>query len=198
MIIFAFARRTFEIARSNTSLKSFFGKPKLGRTPHVFSFKKIADISKIKLLHSQGVREVEIYGVLYKATADYTQRKHQAIGSLGAIGKFFKTLIDKPHDVTPDSLTVSVTLKVDRRFSKSISVGYKNIEAIAEDLVKNQSDDDEYAIVTKQGQRITNNEIFVKTKVPIDREGNTVQRDKAWREVSSFFDSLNRSGVLEE
>lgn len=179
-------------------LWEFFKKANLRKDSIRFDLVKMADVSKLKLLHAQGVKEIELDAALYKAAADFTQRKEEAYGALGAVGKFFKSLIDKPYDVTPDGLMVNVGLRIDRRFQKHISVGYKTIEQIAADAVRNHHAKDDYTIITKSGQRISPREIFVRTKVSIDSQGKTVDRDKTWRELGNFYDVLKASGVLEE
>jgi hypothetical protein len=35
------------------------------------------------------------------------------------------------------------------------------------------------------------------TEVLIDKDGKTVNRDKAWRELSDFYEELKKSGALE-
>jgi hypothetical protein len=179
-------------------LYELFKKAKLRQDSTRFILEKIADVTKLKMLHAQGVKEIELDAALFKATAEFTQRKTDAFGSLGAVGKFFKSLIDKPYDVTPDGLMVSVGLRIDRRFQKKISVGYKTIEDIAANAIKNYKAKDAYTIITKSGQRISPTEIFVKTNVEIDSHGKTVDRDKAWRELSHFYETLKNSGVVEE
>ncbi len=179
-------------------LHELFKKAKLRSDSTRFILEKTADLTKLKMLHAQGVKEIELDAALFKATAEFTQRKADAFGALGAVGKFFKSLVDKPHDVTPDGLMVSVGLRIDRRFQKKISVGYKTIEDIAANAVKNYKAKDAYTIITKSGQRISPTEIFVKTTVQIDSQGKTVDRDKAWRELANFYGALTRSGVVEE
>lgn len=182
----------------NYFLHEFFKKAKLRKDSQLFELQKIADVSKLKFLHSQGVKELEINAVLYKATADYTKRKNEVVGSLGAVGKFFKSVLNKPYDVTPDGLKVSVALRVDRRFTKHLSVGYKTIEQLAANVVSHGDEKYDYSIITKTGQRISPDEIFMRAKVQIDSEGKTVDRDKAWCELVFFYDSLKQSGALEE
>lgn len=179
-------------------LYELFKKAKLRQDSIRFHFEKIADVTKLKMLHAQGVKEIELDAALFKATAEFAQRKADAFGSLGAVGKFFKSLIDKPYDVTPDGLMVSVGLRIDRRFQKKISVGYKTIEDIAANAVKNYKEKDAYTIITKAGQRISPTEIFIKTTVEIDTQGKSVDRDKTWRELVHFYDTLKNSGVVEE
>lgn len=103
-----------------------------------------------------------------------------------AFGKFIKGFQNKPHDVTPDSLRVILTLKVDRRFSKHLSLGENNIEEMAADVITNSESEDEYVIVTKTGQKISPNEIFVRSSTSIKSDGKTVNRGETWRELLNF------------
>ncbi len=160
---------------------------------------KAADITKLKLLHKDGVKEIEIRGTLYKATADYERRKSHAAGGLGAIGKHLKTIMKKPNDVTPDGLRVMLTLKTDKRFGeKAVAIGEKTIESLASDVVNNNIADEDYLIITNSGQKISPKEIFVKSIITVDADGKTVNRDKTWKEIYSFFLNLKNTGVLEQ
>lgn len=176
----------------------FFKKAQLRKDSIRFQLMKAADITKLKMLHSQGVRELEIRASLYQATANYEQRKVHVSGGLGAVGKHLKNFLKKPNDVTPDALRVYLTLKVDRRHPKQISLGEKTIETLAADVVKNKEPSEDYVIVTKTGQRISPREIFMKSTVSIDSDGKTVNRNKAWRELLAFFNQLRASGALEQ
>ena len=179
-------------------LFELFKKANLRRDSIRFQLMKAADITKLKMLHNQGVKELEIRGTLYKVTADFERRKARVVGGLGAVGKHMAHFLKKPNDVTPDGLRVMVTLKVDRRFGKQISLGEKRIEAMAADVVKNANEVEDFVIVTKTGQKISPREIFMRSKVAIDSDGKTVNRDKAWRELLTFFNQLTNSGVLEQ
>jgi hypothetical protein len=180
----------------STFIRHLFEKANVPQHYRDFDLMKVADISRLNMLHKQGVRELEIRGALFKVTADYVRRKAQVTGVLGAIGKELKTLLGKPHDVTEDSLQVILTIKTDRR-SKHLVLGEKNIEELAEDVVKNTEDDDAYVIVTGTGQKITPTEIFMKSTASIEADGKTVDRDNAWQELLKFYNQLQSDGVLE-
>jgi hypothetical protein len=175
-----------------------FKKAELRKDSIRFQLMKAADITKLKMLHSQGVRELEIRASLYQATANYEKRKARVTGGLGAVGKHLKSFLKKPNDVTPDALRVMVTLKVDRRHPKEISLGERTIETLAADVVKNAEKSDDYVIVTKTGQKISPREIFMRSTVSIEGDGKTVNRIKAWRELGAFFSQLKDNGVLEQ
>jgi len=63
--------------------------------------------------------------------------------------------------------------------------------------IENAEKDDEFVIVTGEGQKISHDEIFMKSAVKIDSLGKSVDRDKAWNELHDFYDSLAASGAFE-
>lgn len=179
-------------------LRHLFEKAKLPQPYRDFDLMKAADIGRLNMLHKQGVRELEIRGTLYKATADYVRRKRQVTGVLGAVGKELKILLNKPHDVTPDALRVALTIKVDRRSKKHLALGEKHIEDLAANVVSHTEAQDDYVIVTGTGQKISPDEIFMKSTASIEAAGKTVDRDKTWKELQRFYDQLKSSGVFEQ
>ncbi|MBN8958343.1 MAG: hypothetical protein J0H17_17535 [Rhizobiales bacterium] len=178
-------------------LRELFKKAHLRKDSERFELAKAADITKLRLLHSQGVKEIEIKALVSQATALYEKRKATTYGTLGAAGKFLKSIWKAPNDYTNDSLNMVLSLKVDKRRRNGIKLGEKRIEALAVDIVKNAEKGDDFSILTKTGQRITQSEIFIRSKVLIDGEGKTVKRDKAWNELVEFYKVLTRSGSVE-
>jgi len=187
-------------------LFELFKKAKLHEDSIKFELLKVADMSKIKMLHKQGVKELELRATMYKASADYEKRKGNATGLPGFVAKQVRALIGQPNDVTPDGLRVFLSIRTDRRFGpKALALGESRIEALAADVVRNQpkaGDKDkkyyDYVIKTGTGQRITPDEIYMKTTVAIDADGKTVRCNKVWKELTIFFDDLEESGALEQ
>jgi hypothetical protein len=173
-----------------------FEKAKVPPNFRDFILLKAVDITRLTMLQRQGVQEIEIRGSLYKVTADYVHRQTHVPGILGLLGKEVKRQLGKPHDVTQDSLRVAINIKLDKRQRSRLSIGEKDLQTLAEDLIKNVEDDDDYTIITGDNQKITPKEIFVKTKALIEADGKTVGRDKAWQELILFYHSLLNAGVL--
>jgi hypothetical protein len=178
-------------------LKEFFKAAKLRKDAVLFNLAKVSDVSKIKLIQKQGIKEVEIRAALFEATMAYNRRKTQAYSVLGAAAKQMKAIFGNPHDVNNDALRVMLTIKKDKR-RKGLKLGEKRIQELASDVVNNQEEGDEFIIVTNGGQRIGPNEIFMRSTVAIDSMGKSVQRDKAWKELQAFYDVLDDSGALEQ
>ncbi len=178
-------------------LHEFFRKSKIRHDADQFDLMKVANLDKIKVMRSQGVKEIEVRATMFAATAAYNKRLDQAQGMLGAVAKHFKKILGKPNDVTEDSLRIFVTIKTDNRFTKNLSLGEKNIEFVAEKIINEHQDDDDFVIHTQSGQRITPTEIYVRSNVHVQRKGKSVDRDKAWIELKKFYDVLTSSGAIE-
>jgi hypothetical protein len=178
-------------------LQDFFKQAKIRNDAVQFILAKVSNVSKIKLIQSQGIREIEIRAVLYQATLTYNRRKAQTQSVLGAAAKHIKYVLGNEHDVNSDALQVALAIKTDRR-RKGLKLGEKRIQTLATDLIKHQEDDDDFVIITKKDQRIGPNEIFMKTIVEIDSIGKSVQRDKAWKQLHVFYQLLDDAGALEQ
>ncbi|MEA2951169.1 MAG: hypothetical protein QOJ96_689 [Alphaproteobacteria bacterium] len=178
-------------------LQDFFALAKIRKDSTAFDLLKIADVSKVKLLQSQGVAEIELRSTLSTATVSYNRRKHQPQSIVGAAAKQFRAVLGKEHDVTSDALRVMLVIKTDRRRT-GIALGEKRLKTLATSIINDQEDDDEYIIVTKGGLRIGPKEILMRSKVQIDSIGKSVQRDKAWKELFTFYEALEADGALEQ
>ncbi|MDE2164219.1 MAG: hypothetical protein KGJ53_13730 [Alphaproteobacteria bacterium] len=179
-------------------LHQFFRKAKIRKDAVNFDLMKVADMKKVKMLHSQGVKELVIRAAMYKAANSFVRRKSRAMSMAGAVAKHAKAILGKPNDVSPDGLRVLVTLKTDERFGKkAFALGEAEIETLAADVVNKPEEDDDYVIITKTGQKITPKEIFMRSRVSIESDGKTVRCDKAWNELVHFFNALNKAGILE-
>jgi hypothetical protein len=182
-----------------TFIVRLFEKAKVPPYYRNFFLMKVTDLSAVTLLQREGVKEVEVRASLYKATANYVRRKSQAAGIVGALAKELKNFWNKPDDVTPDSLRIMLSIKLDGRVGgHKAALGEKELADLAEDLIKNVESDDEYVIITKTGKKITPKEIFVRASVPIEASGKTVDRDQAWQQLQLFHHKLRDTGVFEQ
>jgi hypothetical protein len=162
-----------------------------------FLLEKISDVNKIRLIQRQGIKEIEIRGVLFQASLSFSRRKDQAQSIIGAAAKQIRHVLGNDHDVNSDALQVGLTVKTDRR-RKGLKLGERRVQTLATDLIRNQEDGDDYVIITKEDQRIGPKEIFMKSTVAIDSKGKSVDRDKAWKELYGFYQSLDGAGALEQ
>jgi len=85
-----------------------------------------------------------------------------------------------------------VTLKVDKRHRAGISLGYERLEELAVNVIEHQEKDDEYVIVTKDGERIKPFEIVLHSIVEIDGIGKSVDRDQAWEALLNYYEGWQK------
>jgi hypothetical protein len=179
-------------------LYDFFDKAELGAHSNRFDLLKVANVNKLKMLHSQGVKQIDLRASLYQATTQYEKRKSQAFGLLRQAARHINAILGaEPGDID-DSLRVSITIKTDERVRKHLKLGATRIEKLAVDVVENEEDIDDYVIETNSGQKIGANEIYVKEVRLIDSLGKSVKRQKAWDELIEFYGSLKKIGALEQ
>jgi hypothetical protein len=142
------------------------------------------------------VRQITIKGTLYKASLDHQKRKSRAMGILGVLSRQVRAFVGAHHVASDDALRVELTLTVDKRHKGGITLGYSRLQAIASDLVTDDENDDDYLIITNEGQEIKPSEIVLRSKRDIDSMGKSVQRDSAWEGLSEYYDELSANGSL--
>ena len=181
-------------------LRELFKKANLRHDADKFELKKVADASRLKLLQSQGAKEIHLNAVVSKATLHYNKRQKHTIGVLGAVAKLVRPIYDSSeNDVNEDAMEVDVIL-VTNGARKGQVLGAKRMQILAKDLLQNSKDDDDeydYAIITNTGQKISRDEIFIKSKVHIKAKGKSFDRDPAFKELFAFFKNLKSAGILE-
>lgn len=178
-------------------LIELFRKARLGNIATQFELMRIANVNKIKLINTYGVKEIDLRATMFEATARYAKRKGETDGVLGVAAKHLGALFGNANEKIDDSLSIGVTLAIDRRRKTNISLGESRIKSIALDLVKDNEYDD-YVIITGNGQRISKSELSIRSRVAIKAMGKSVDRGEAWAALASFYRELERSGALEE
>ena len=178
-------------------LSETFRKANLSNSSTQFDLLKVADTSKVSVILAQGVKEIDLRSTMFEASARYASRKNKVDSALGAASKQLRAIFGSAHDVTDDNLSIGLTIGVDRRRRGNLSLGTERINKIAIDLV-NDEDYDNYVIITNNGQRISRDELTVRTKVGMKAKGKSVDRDSAWGELMKFYMELKTNGATEQ
>ena len=152
----------------------------------------------LKMLKKDGVKQIWLGAALYQATAQYEDRKNRTAGALRALANHLKKVVGSEHEEVDDSLRVAIVIKTDERSRKHLKLGEQRIETMAEDVVKNYDEHDDFEIETSSGQRIRAEEIFISESVLLDTYGKSVKVQKAWDSLSAFYGRLKKSGALEQ
>ena len=170
-----------------------FRKAELGEEAIKYELRKVANIDKMKLIESQGVKEIELGTTLNEASIKYMKRTTVAEGALKVLGKHLRAVFrgDKPD--SSDNIRFGIVLKTDGRMEGEV-LGEKRLRAAAKELIGSKGKE-AYTIVTKSNQRIGPDEIFIRKQVGIDRHGKSVNRDKACKALREFYVELVKTGI---
>jgi hypothetical protein len=179
-------------------LYKLFGKAKLIDQSTKFHIVNVADIDKVKFIQDHKLKSITLNASLYKASNDAVKNAKRMRGVPGAVAKFLKALLGKDNDVNNDSIVVRITIETDGRIRKHLSLGENRLESWALDLVKNEQSDDSYTIVTADKQIIRPNELKVQKICNIPIKGNSLDRERAWKELLEFYKELCDKGAIQE
>ena len=171
-------------------LLELFKKAKLEDKSDKFELQKVANVDKLKMIKKEGVKEIDIGATLFDASVKYINRK-DGMGVFGTVAEHLRAIFKDDGQPKEDSLKVQISIVTDGRM-KGQPVGEKRMTTLAEELING---DEPYSILTKADQRITPSEVYVRTRVPIERFGKSVKRAKAWNELDSFYRRLHANGV---
>jgi hypothetical protein len=175
-----------------------FGKAKLSEDTGKFDIVSVADLERVKFIHDHGIKSITLNAALYKASSDLAHNVKRTRGVAGVVAKFLNAMVGKEHDVTNDSIMVTLTVETDGRVRKHLGLGEQRLEHWAVDLVTHEDPDDNYVIKTKDNQFIRPKELKVQKLGNILVKGNSVDRDDAWKELLAFYGDLCDKGAIEE
>jgi hypothetical protein len=180
-------------------LSKYFELAKLDNITSAFSLKKIANVDKVKLIKSQGVKSISMDLSLYEASMEHIERKSISTRLLGRAWDEFKTFFLKDTGDTDidslENLTARLVLSYDGR-KKDIKIGRSRLEDVAKTMV--EEEDEGVIIETVEGQKIKGNDIALKKFVNINKDGKSVWYDQAWDELKIYHSELTTGGYLEQ
>ncbi len=177
-------------------LYEFFAKAKLGDHANKFELLKTPNVDKLRMMRTQGVKEIALKASVFEASAMYDKRKNTAGGLLRTLTKHLQAILQEELEEIDDSLRVQIIIKTDSRSRKNLKVGERRIESLAANVVQNAETDDDFEIVTGNGQTIKQHEVFLSETVQIDSLAKSVKRKDAWDHLEAYFRRLKASGAL--
>jgi len=166
------------------------------------SVEPIANIDKIKLLKSEGVKKIALNASLYEATMDYTERTTTKMTLLNGLAEEFVALFaeDKNRKLREidelENLSIRVEISFDAR-KRGGEIGRERLEAAASRLL----DDDEaegFSIITNEDKKLTADQIRINQKVSLPAHGNSVSRHEAWSSLAGYLEDLKVTGTLQQ
>ncbi|MDO3378113.1 hypothetical protein [Geoalkalibacter halelectricus] len=163
-----------------------------------FSLCKRADIDKVRLIQSQGVRSINLNATLFDATLDHIERTtvRKRIG--GKLMDEIKALVFEDQDVEQleqaENLSAQIILKYDSR-RKGCVLGRQSIESLANQML--EDGDEGFTIETLGGETIKGSDITLRKTVSLAKHGKSVFCSDAWRALEQYYYELKDAGLLE-
>ena len=172
-------------------------KANLDKDSDQFDVRAAANVNKVALMHAEGVREIDLKASLYSASHRHSERTHVPSNIMRIVSNGIKAYLDPKIPDEDDNLRVSLVMKTDGRLRTGVLLGRRKIESIAQSIIETAEDDDEFKIITRKGQTISQSEIYMNTKVLLEKNGKSVSREHAWAELESYYQDLEENGSLE-
>ena len=164
-----------------------------------FSLSKKADIDKVKLIQSQGVRSINLDVSLFDATVDHIERNTVTKKLGGGLMDQVKALLFNDRDMSAideaENLSAHIVLKYDSRKKEKV-LGRQRIEDLAHQMV--QDDDEGFSIETLGGEKIRGSDISLRKSVTLPKHGKSVYCGDAWRALETYYYELKGGGLLEQ
>ncbi len=164
-----------------------------------FALSKKADVDKVRLIQSQGVKSINLNATLFDATLDHLERTtvRKRIG--GKLMDEIKALILEDQDAAElegaENLSAHVILKYDSRRTDS-TIGRQSIESLASQMI--EDGDDGFTIETLGGEKIKGTDITLRKTVSLPKHGKSVFCGDAWRALEQYYYELRDGGLLEQ
>lgn len=162
----------------------------------VFELKQVTNEDTLRLLLSEGVKRVTLNTTIYKAA--YDRRYQESVSParrglstlVGALGLADERDMDEAAELEKMSVTLSIGTK-----GKIQEEDFRvdRLDELTEDLLEENVSD--FSILTKKGTLVKSGEISLSRKVNLEKYGNTVFRNEAWRALEDYCNDLLRGGV---
>lgn len=166
-----------------------------------FSLNAVADINKINMIKTQGVKSVEMNASLYEATTEYHARKDVRETLMHNLSRSFLSMFandpnSELRDIsTKENLQVKLLISFDKR--KEGEIGQKRLSNVAQQLISSDEEDG-FTIITGENQRLKANEIRISESFQFEPRGNSISRVDAFDYLELYLENLKRMGVLQQ
>ena len=164
-----------------------------------FALSRVADINKLKLIQTQGVKSVSIDATIFDASIDHLERKTTKKKITGSLMDQVKAALfkdEQPDDLAAaENLSAHIVLTYDGRIKNKI-FDKERIETMAKQLL--DDNEDGFTIMTCKGEKIKGDQIALKKSVTLPKHGKSVYCKDAWNALEEYYFELRENGVLEQ
>lgn len=173
-----------------------------------FELVAVADIDKLALIKSQGVKKVDLKSSLYLASKFELDRQSNNTSFIHLIRNFLRDTLGKDDKGSSarenENLNVQMSIYFDGREAqlkenrKNPNFGVESKARLNElgELVLDTSEEyDGFTIETLDGVKITPEDIRVSETKRIKTKGNSLDHTDAWNKLREYFKRLKNKGI---
>lgn len=179
---------------------------------NTLSLEKIANVSKVKMIETEGVKSISLNTSLYEASL-LDLSKQNASGLMGGLAEQLKSLFAKDKDLKEISEHENLNIKIELTFDAAEAKSHKKIPKFgdagkkrlcqtAASIIKEYEEDDGFdegfVIVTNENNQIRPDEIRVYDNYKIQTQGKSLNRVDAWAKLKEYHERLKSDGVLSQ
>lgn len=160
-----------------------------------------ANISKMKLIQSQGIKEISFYACAYKLAVPKSEKRGFA-KIPEALSNALVAYVSKDKSASElkaqEDIIVGTTIKL--HGASRASFESKALINMAAELILRETDDsmDNFLLTTLADEIITPSQIRLQTKIKVDKEGDSVNYLSVWRSLISYMNELKSGELLEQ
>lgn len=197
---------TFRSSAINGFLEHLLEKGGYAKESGAMDIQQVADIDAVKTIEDEGVSNIVVNAVSYLSSLEYIKRvipREKTSGKLKKITHMVTSMLDLLRDDDTDAeilekegLNARIVISHDGRTSgDDANVGQQHVKSTAKLLASTNIGG--YVITTKNGTKLTNEDIVLKHTVKVKRHGKSVDRDKMWLKLVESLEKYEREGILE-
>ncbi|HIF9180007.1 hypothetical protein ACWU37_07115 [Photobacterium damselae subsp. damselae] len=198
---------TFRSSAIHGFLAQLLDKGGYTKESNVMDIQQVANIDAVKTIEDEGVSNIVVNAVSYLSSLEYIKRvtpRGKTSGKLKKITNMIECMMDMLRDDDTDAeilekegLNARIVISHDGRASgDDASIGQQHTQNAAKLLAS--TDVGGYVITTKNGTKLTREDIVLKHTVKVKRHGKSVDRDKMWLKLVESLEKYEREGILEQ
>lgn len=198
---------TFRASAINGFIESLIAKGGYQKQADIMDIQQVANIDTLKTIETEGVSNIVVNAAVYLSTIEYINRvspSKKTSGKLKKITSMVTAVLDSLREDNTDAevlekegLNARIMISHDGRASgNNADIGQGHAKDTAKLLAS--TDVGGYAITTKSGTKLTNEDTVLKHIVKVKRHGKSVDRDKMWMQLVNSLERYEREGILEQ
>ena len=197
-----FCAHGISIQKTTLYLSLLFEKAGTSRDKRKFELKPASKLDKLKLIQDHGVRAIQLSSSAYKVALPEKQRKNWFSKTFGSITDEISALVERDETVEEQKALQDLVIDVEIRLDGNTRARVESkdfIEEVAETVLDDlDATQDDFTIVTRNGEKISSSSIRMQTSINVTKEDRSVSHSEVWRGLEDYMGELRRTNLVEQ